>query len=500
MRIGSNSGRQILLRLAALVVLSLGMQACMSKPIQAPPERLHISALQAPIKSLDPIQASDSNTQFLINNAWDGLVSWSMKEGIRPAMADKWIFSAQKTAVTFSLRHDMHFGDGTPVEARHVVEHLNRLAKTPGYFQQSFRIIERALAPSRHELIIRLREPSLEILNLLAGAPARIVKRSSKAAKQWIGVGPYQPEKTTYGWRLIRDPHYHGAEAAFDEIRLPIVSPDDAVELAKRGAVDDLLLFDLSHRNLAPMGFKQFSYPLWAVWMIGLNHSIKAVHGESARCMAIQGFQSEKFVHEVMPDHLIARGILPGISSPKIAAEMPRPESRERLRGGSRRTQLDLYVPEELAEKDRILAFLDRYNNSESPVIFRPRTAPFRWMIEHLAKPEMPAFLLSFNAELPTLRFFIDSLHSQSPGNLFNLRNSRIDQIIESTRDPTLSPAFVSEKIRELEAELNRSCAAKPLMQVVHRPWYRSCVTNIEPSPVSEAYFSLRRAENSCKH
>ena len=88
MRIGSNSGRQILLRLAALVVLSLGMQACMSKPIQAPPERLHISALQAPIKSLDPIQASDSNTQFLINNAWDGLVSWSMKEGIRPAMAD----------------------------------------------------------------------------------------------------------------------------------------------------------------------------------------------------------------------------------------------------------------------------------------------------------------------------------------------------------------------------------------------------------------------------
>jgi len=121
-------------------------------------------------------------------------------------------------------------------------------------------------------------------------------------------------------------------------------------------------------------------------------------------------------------------------------------------------------------------------------------------MIERLGKPEMPAFLLSINAELPTPRFFIDSLHSRSPGNLFNLQNPRIDQIIESTRDPELSPAFVSEKIQELQTELSRSCAAQPLMQVVHRPWHRACVTNIEPSPVSEAYFSLRHVENTCKH
>lgn len=46
--------------------------------------------LQAAVTSLDPIHAVDTNTQLIVNNSFDGLVTWSYRDGLKPSLATHW--------------------------------------------------------------------------------------------------------------------------------------------------------------------------------------------------------------------------------------------------------------------------------------------------------------------------------------------------------------------------------------------------------------------------
>ncbi len=103
----------------------------------------HLGALEIPIQSLDPIQASDTNSQFIILNSWDGLVSWTLDGGIEPRIAESWEFLDGGRKVRFKIRKHVKFQDGTPLETRHVAAHLDRLRMSQGYYSGHFNLVKR---------------------------------------------------------------------------------------------------------------------------------------------------------------------------------------------------------------------------------------------------------------------------------------------------------------------------------------------------------------------
>jgi hypothetical protein len=177
---------------------------------------------------------------------------------------------------------------------------------------------------------------------------------------------------------------------------------------------------------------------------------------------------------------------VPSIQSPPTRQRAQRP--------------VDLFIPEEINRRELIVQFLSDKQSAKSQARFKVKLAPFRWIIENLNTPRVPAFLLSVNAELPTKRFFVEAMHSRSAGNLFGLRETEIDRLIQGTRDSRLSDVTLSNLYRDFNSRLRKLCIAAPLMQVKHGAWFRSCAKGVQPSPVSEGYFLIRSVVNSCAH
>jgi ABC-type transport system substrate-binding protein len=69
------------------------------------------------VVSLDPVRANDTYDKAIIDLLYAGLVRLNEKMEVVPDLADSWEFSPEGDAITFFLRHDQAFSDGSPLTA-----------------------------------------------------------------------------------------------------------------------------------------------------------------------------------------------------------------------------------------------------------------------------------------------------------------------------------------------------------------------------------------------
>ena len=89
-------------------------------------------ALDSDITDLDPMLSRlfvDRNIHYQI---YDGLVRINPKGEIVPWLAEKWTIAEDGKAVTFSLRKDVKYHDGTPFDAESVKWNIDRYRETKG--------------------------------------------------------------------------------------------------------------------------------------------------------------------------------------------------------------------------------------------------------------------------------------------------------------------------------------------------------------------------------
>jgi peptide/nickel transport system substrate-binding protein len=79
--------------------------------------------------TVDPAKISDYTDYMATVNLYDGLVNVDSQGRLVPELAEKWDVSPDGKEVTFHIRADAHFQDGTPVEASDVVFSVERLLK-----------------------------------------------------------------------------------------------------------------------------------------------------------------------------------------------------------------------------------------------------------------------------------------------------------------------------------------------------------------------------------
>ncbi|GAA5054682.1 ABC transporter substrate-binding protein [Nocardia callitridis] len=156
---------------------------------------------------------------YLSRQVFDSLVSYD-NGAIRPWLATSWQTSPDRKAVTFTLRDDVHFTDGTPFDAQAVVANVEFWLKNLGWVSYSF--LTGADAVDDHTVTLRTSEPNPEIFNELANGHFGIqspTALSEHTAEQNclapVGTGPWivQEWKRGEGIDFVRNDNYNSAPA-----------------------------------------------------------------------------------------------------------------------------------------------------------------------------------------------------------------------------------------------------------------------------------------------
>ncbi|MHA7777942.1 ABC transporter substrate-binding protein [Roseibium sp. M-1] len=177
---------------------------------------------------------------------FEPLVKYSSDGSLQPALAESWDVSEDGKALTFHLRPDVVFSDGTPWNAEAMTWNLDRWI---GSSDHSWLSISAQF--DRYEVIddmtvaIHLKEPAPAALSeLTVVRPVRFLSPASVAAdgsyQDAVGTGPFVISRNDQeGATLVHNESYWGAEPTVETIEL-IVMPNSRsrVDGVRSGQID----------------------------------------------------------------------------------------------------------------------------------------------------------------------------------------------------------------------------------------------------------------------
>jgi peptide/nickel transport system substrate-binding protein len=230
-------------------------------------------ARSADAVTLDPRLANENESIWTSQLLYSTLVvSAPDGKSVRPALASKYVSSADGLTWTFTLRPGVTFSDGAPVTAADVVFSLglNRKATAPWSF--SLAAVKSVKAKGDDTVVIGLKHPYAPLLANLAlfanaVVPADFGGRSAKDfyAKP-IGSGPYTLSRWDHGstLKLTANPRWWGPKLSARTLTFTNVSNDNSRVLQLKGGQADVIetppLSQLAAISASP-GLRATAYP-----------------------------------------------------------------------------------------------------------------------------------------------------------------------------------------------------------------------------------------------
>ncbi|MBV8439403.1 MAG: ABC transporter substrate-binding protein [Hyphomicrobiales bacterium] len=225
--------------------LGLGLILAAASPAQAAPHEVTINAGQI-FSTIDPAKISDYTDYMASANLYDGLANVDPNGALTPELAEKWEVSPDATSVTFHIRPDAKFQDGSPVHAEDVVYSVERLLRIN---QGPANLFAGVLKPGSVEAIdattvkfnlLQTFSPFLATVPAVRIVNSKVVKANAGnddgqtyLATHVAGAGPYTLKSWDRGTGMTieRDPNYYGGwgEGPIDEVRFVITSDEATV-------------------------------------------------------------------------------------------------------------------------------------------------------------------------------------------------------------------------------------------------------------------------------
>jgi len=263
-------------KLAALLLL-----AAMPQPARASAELFVVDTAGAPA-SLDPQVQWDPDSYFVYRNIFDNLVARAPSGKIVPQVAASWTYQSD-TQVTFKIRDDITFQDGSKLTPEDVVFSIKRITdpafKSPQLSQYDSITEAEITGPSEVRLTTKKAYPVLLAqLTKLSIIPKSIVLKIGNEAfnNAPVGSGPYRLTAFTRGVKaeLAAVPNYWRGEQPFARVEFRPV-PDESTRLANlRSGRSDITRILLTDDADALKGDKQIRVlwtPVERVAMLALN-------------------------------------------------------------------------------------------------------------------------------------------------------------------------------------------------------------------------------------
>jgi peptide/nickel transport system substrate-binding protein len=187
--------------LAALLTMSAPTVASRAFA-QAGPDVLRIAQIEQ-VTNFDPALMSTQDMGVLIDNVYEGLIG-TEKDTVRivPRLAEKWALSPDGKTMTFVLRKNVKFHDGTPFDAEAVkfsIDRVKTINKGPAVFIKGITgvdIVDKSTIRLRISENPRLAYKALALVMMVSPA-LKSHEEGGDLGQKWIqrnsvGTGPYK--------------------------------------------------------------------------------------------------------------------------------------------------------------------------------------------------------------------------------------------------------------------------------------------------------------------
>jgi len=263
------------------------------------------TAMHTAPTSLDPALIQDVDTGELIQNVYEGLVSYDENNKLVPQLAESWTVEGGGKSFIFKLRANAKFHNGTPVTAEDVKFSLERnsdpAVKSPtassylsdiegfaAHFNGKAKDLPGVMVIDPATVKITLDKPRPYFLGKLTYPCAFILSKDVAkrteitAVADTIGTGPfklaeYAPDQQLV---LLANPDYYLGKPLVDELIRPVIK-DAATRLNqyKDGSLDLLTIErqDLDAVNADPvLKAEMVNVPRPAIYYLGMNQDMYA--------------------------------------------------------------------------------------------------------------------------------------------------------------------------------------------------------------------------------
>lgn len=268
-------------RLTKTFTAALVMMACAAGTASA--QQLRVGLQEDP-DVLDPHRARTYVGRIVFTSMCDKLVDLDPTLNIVPQLATSWQWNADSTVLTFKLRDDVTFHDGSHFDAAAAQANLQRAMTLPDSFRKTeLSSIKSIEAPDATTLVLTLKQPDATLLSQLTDRAGMMLSPQSFAGddvnavgRNPVCAGPYKFVERVQNDRIVLDKfdkYYDAKDYHFNRlVFLPI--PDTTVRLSnlRAGGLDILERLNpadvaevkkdtrLTFANIAGLGYQELLF------------------------------------------------------------------------------------------------------------------------------------------------------------------------------------------------------------------------------------------------
>ena len=147
-------------------------------------------------RGFDPYKCAYGPEQNILLAGYDTLIRAAADGSYQPSLATSWKYTTP-TEFTLTLRSDVTFDDGTPIDAKVVVANLTRAARTLAAITAAFALGTKSItAVGTNQVTIALSSPNPDLANILSTCAGMIINpkllaKPDDMANKMDGSGPY---------------------------------------------------------------------------------------------------------------------------------------------------------------------------------------------------------------------------------------------------------------------------------------------------------------------
>lgn len=474
---------------------------------EAPLSRVYVKGLYSLPLSLDPVQMNDTASLVVGNLIYDGLLKFSPTLKLESAIAESWSTSKDGRILTFKIRENAKFHDGSKIKAQDAVASLMRALSPESKVRKYYDCIlgadeNRGMvsnpivglnALDEHTLQIILKHPFPPFLSVLAGATAKILPKkylnNSDFFKSPIGSGAFKYSNLNKEKKEITvdafSAYYNGIPN-LSRMVLKESTEEDALRMASNGEMQDLANWPLALNSKAFLIGKRISSPVAATWIIGINTTKRPFNDLNNRQMFKLSVDTEGFRSKFYPDALPAFGYVPnGLPGSQVKFDF------KIKKINPPKNKISIVIPSELAFAQEIKLFLESDLRKKGWNV-EVTLLPWDQLMEGYTKKAHQAFLVSMNMDYPDAEFLLKNFESSSPDNFSGLKNEKLDLLLKETRmqqDRKKRELLYREALKLTE----ESAVTVNLFHPRANYWISSCVVGFQPNILSDVYIDYSK-------
>lgn len=210
------------------------------------------------VTNWDPANADLGFDGPYLSAVYDALVTTNEKGEPQPGIAKKWEVSSDFKTVTFDIRTDAKFSDGTALDAAAAVTGLEHLQKGPTS-QEAYSNVESIEKTDDHTIVFHMKKRDDTMLYLMGLGRSYLASPKAisggKLSEKPVGSGPYTlGENSTpgseYDFDKVKD-HWDAKKFPFDPLKITPLSDGTAMLNAMEAGQLNLIYTDKTGSDAA---------------------------------------------------------------------------------------------------------------------------------------------------------------------------------------------------------------------------------------------------------